>query len=142
MTMTAVDVTPGTTAVWKQSQFSSRNIRTGDQALLYRQLLLIAMDKTLVYKCCNNVLRSARLPRQSIPLTAASLYSIRPYSTQKPSSGYRMVSNPPPNEMVYLPGILSPSRSFGVFRKVIHTGLYSQFVAMEVPVNGEIGDEV
>ncbi|KAL4999968.1 RmlC-like cupin domain-containing protein [Aspergillus recurvatus] len=52
-----------------------------------------------------------------------------------------MVSNPPPNEMVYLPGILSPARSFGVFRKVIHTGLYSQFVAMEVPVNGEIGDE-
>ncbi|KAL6238352.1 hypothetical protein BDW75DRAFT_237451 [Aspergillus navahoensis] len=52
-----------------------------------------------------------------------------------------MVSNPPPNEMVYLPGILSPGRSFGVFRKVIHTGLYSQFVAMEVPVNGEIGDE-
>ncbi|KAL3434532.1 RmlC-like cupin domain-containing protein [Aspergillus tetrazonus] len=52
-----------------------------------------------------------------------------------------MVSNPPPNEMVYLPGILSPSRSFGVFRKVIHTGLYSQFVAMEIPVDGEIGDE-
>ncbi|KAL4908607.1 hypothetical protein BDW74DRAFT_175289 [Aspergillus multicolor] len=52
-----------------------------------------------------------------------------------------MVSNPPANEMVYLPAILSPSRSFGVFRKVVHTGLYSQFVAMEVPVNGEIGDE-
>ncbi|KAL4880624.1 RmlC-like cupin domain-containing protein [Aspergillus karnatakaensis] len=52
-----------------------------------------------------------------------------------------MTSNPPPNEMVYLPQILSPSRSFGVFRKVLHTGLYSQFVAMEVPVNGEIGDE-
>ena len=28
MAMTAVDVTPGTTTVWKQSQFSSRNIRT------------------------------------------------------------------------------------------------------------------
>ncbi|KAL2817506.1 RmlC-like cupin domain-containing protein [Aspergillus cavernicola] len=52
-----------------------------------------------------------------------------------------MVSNPPPNEMVHLPGILSPSRSFGVFRKVLHTGLYSQFVAMEIPINGEIGDE-
>ncbi|KAL3480846.1 RmlC-like cupin domain-containing protein [Aspergillus californicus] len=52
-----------------------------------------------------------------------------------------MVSNPPPNEMVHLPGILSPGRSFGVFRKVIHTGLYSQFVAMEIPLNGEIGDE-
>lgn len=49
---------------------------------------------------------------------------------------------PPQHEMVYLPGVLSPNRSFGVFRKVLHTGLYSQFVAMEVPVNGEIGDEV
>lgn len=44
--------------------------------------------------------------------------------------------------MVYLPGVISPNRSFGVFRRVLHTGLYSQFVAMEVPVNGEIGDEV
>ena len=41
-----------------------------------------------------------------------------------------------------MPGVMSPNRSFGVFRKVLHTGLYSQFVAMEVPVNGEIGDEV
>ena len=49
---------------------------------------------------------------------------------------------PPKNEMVYLPGVMSPNRKFGVFRKVLHTGLYSQFVAMEVPVNGEIGDEV
>ncbi|EAU39590.1 hypothetical protein ATEG_00944 [Aspergillus terreus NIH2624] len=49
---------------------------------------------------------------------------------------------PPRHEMVYLPGVLSPNRSFGVFRKVLHTGLYSQFVAMEVPVNGEIGDEI
>lgn len=53
-----------------------------------------------------------------------------------------MSTDPPRNEMVYLPGVLSPNRSFGVFRKVLHTGLYSQFVAMEVPVNGEIGDEV
>ncbi|PLB49910.1 RmlC-like cupin [Aspergillus steynii IBT 23096] len=52
-----------------------------------------------------------------------------------------MSTDPPRNEMVYLPGVLSPNRSFGVFRKVLHTGLYSQFVAMEVPVNGEIGDE-
>lgn len=53
-----------------------------------------------------------------------------------------MTTQPPKNEMVYMPGVMSPSRSFGVFRKVLHTGLYSQFVAMEVPVNGEIGDEV
>lgn len=49
---------------------------------------------------------------------------------------------PPKNEMVYLPGVMSPNRKFGVFRKVLHTGLYSQLVAMEVPVKGEIGDEI
>ena len=53
-----------------------------------------------------------------------------------------MSNQPPHHEMVYLPGVISPNRSFGVFRRVLHTGLYSQFVAMEVPVNGEIGDEV
>ncbi|PWY88219.1 RmlC-like cupin [Aspergillus heteromorphus CBS 117.55] len=53
-----------------------------------------------------------------------------------------MTSQPPINEMVYLPQVMSPNRSFGVFRKVLHTGLYSQFVAMEIPVNGEIGDEI
>ncbi|PLB35389.1 cupin domain-containing protein [Aspergillus candidus] len=53
-----------------------------------------------------------------------------------------MSNQPPRHEMVYLPGVISPNRSFGVFRRVLHTGLYSQFVAMEVPVNGEIGDEM
>ena len=33
-------------------------------------------------------------------------------------------------------------RSFGDFRRVLHTGLYSQLVAMEIPVGGDIGDEV
>ncbi|KAJ6203166.1 hypothetical protein J3E72DRAFT_231795 [Bipolaris maydis] len=49
---------------------------------------------------------------------------------------------PPKHEMVYFPGLMSEKRSFGDFRTVLHTGLYSQIVAMEVPVNGEIGDEV
>jgi hypothetical protein len=53
-----------------------------------------------------------------------------------------MSTEPPRHEMVYLPSLLSETRSFGLFRKVIHTGLYSQLVAMEVPPNGEIGDEV
>ncbi|KAB8070659.1 RmlC-like cupin domain-containing protein [Aspergillus leporis] len=53
-----------------------------------------------------------------------------------------MTSQPPRHEMVNFPGIMSPNRFFGVFRKALHTGLYSQFVAMEVPVNGEIGDEL
>lgn len=49
---------------------------------------------------------------------------------------------PPQHEAVYFKGILSEKRAFGDFRTVLHTGLYSQLVAMEVPVGGEIGDEV
>ena len=49
---------------------------------------------------------------------------------------------PPKHEMVHFSGLLSSKREFGDFRTVLHTGLYSQVVAMEVPVNGEIGDEV
>lgn len=49
---------------------------------------------------------------------------------------------PPKHEAVYFKGLMSEKRSFGDFRTVLHTGLYSQLVAMEVPVGGEIGDEV
>jgi hypothetical protein len=49
---------------------------------------------------------------------------------------------PPAHEMVHFPGLMSEKRSFGDFRTVLHTGLFSQLVAMEVPVGGEIGDEV
>jgi hypothetical protein len=49
---------------------------------------------------------------------------------------------PPKHQMMYLKQLVNSERNFGVFRKVLHTGLYSQLVAMEVPVNGEIGDEV
>ncbi|USP75141.1 uncharacterized protein yc1106_02415 [Curvularia clavata] len=80
---------------------------------------------------------------------------------------YKKVGNrenaPPKHEMVHFPGLMSEKRSFGDFRTVLHTGLYKicydvatavlqgylanqpplgQIVAMEVPVNGEIGDEV
>lgn len=44
--------------------------------------------------------------------------------------------------MVYLKGLATNERAFGEFRRVMWTGLYSQLVVMEVPVNGEIGDEV
>lgn len=44
--------------------------------------------------------------------------------------------------MVYFPKLTSEVRAFGQFRKVLHTGLYSQVVTMEVPVGGDIGDEV
>jgi hypothetical protein len=49
---------------------------------------------------------------------------------------------PPTHDMVHFPGLMSEKRSFGDFRTVLHTGLFSQIVAMEIPVNGEIGDEV
>jgi len=49
---------------------------------------------------------------------------------------------PPKHEMVHFPGLMSEKRSFGDFRTVLHTGLFSQIVAMEVPVGGDIGDEV
>ncbi|ORX95046.1 RmlC-like cupin domain-containing protein [Clohesyomyces aquaticus] len=48
----------------------------------------------------------------------------------------------PKHEMVHFKGLMSSVRRFGEFRTVLHTGLYSQVVAMEVPVGGEIGDEV
>ncbi|KAF2727815.1 hypothetical protein EJ04DRAFT_529126 [Polyplosphaeria fusca] len=59
---------------------------------------------------------------------------------------YKMAGNredrAPKHETVMFEGLLSSKRAFGEFRTVLHTGLYSQVVAMEVPVNGEIGDEV
>jgi hypothetical protein len=60
--------------------------------------------------------------------------------------GYKKTGNranaPPKHEMVHFPGLMSEKRAFGDFRTVLHTGLFSQIVAMEVPVGGEIGDEV
>jgi hypothetical protein len=49
---------------------------------------------------------------------------------------------PPAHDMVHFSNLLSEKRSFGDFRTVLHTGLFSQLVAMEVPVGGDIGDEV
>ncbi|KAH0285682.1 RmlC-like cupin, partial [Aureobasidium sp. EXF-3399] len=54
----------------------------------------------------------------------------------------KMSTQPPKHEMVYFDGLTSKVRSFGQFRKVIHTGLYSQLVTMEIPVGGDIGNEV
>jgi len=56
---------------------------------------------------------------------------------------FRMASSQPPkHQMVYLKGLTKDVRASGEFRKVLHTGLYSQLVAMEIPVGGDIGDEV
>lgn len=54
----------------------------------------------------------------------------------------KMSSSPPKHEMVYFPKLTSDVRAFGQFRKVLHTGLFSQLVSMEIPVGGDIGDEV
>ncbi|KAK4544700.1 hypothetical protein LTR36_003949 [Oleoguttula mirabilis] len=54
----------------------------------------------------------------------------------------KMPTGPPKHQMVYFPGLTSEVRAFGQFRKVMHTGLYSQVVSMEIPVGGDIGDEV
>ena len=48
----------------------------------------------------------------------------------------------PKNEMVHFKNLTQDVRAFGDFRRVLHTGLYSQLVAMEIPVGGDIGDEV
>lgn len=65
---------------------------------------------------------------------------------QKKVDEYKALGNrenrPPKHEMVHFKGLMSEKRAFGDFRTVLHTGLYSQVVAMEVPVGGEIGDEV
>ena len=50
--------------------------------------------------------------------------------------------DPPKHELVYFPKLTSEVRSFKKFRKVLHTGLYSQLVAMEIPPGGDIGNEV
>ena len=54
----------------------------------------------------------------------------------------KMSSEPPKHQMVYFKGLTNEVRAFGQFRKVLHTGLYSQLVSMEIPVGGDIGDEV
>lgn len=54
----------------------------------------------------------------------------------------KMSSSPPKHELVYFPKLTSDVRAFGQFRKVLHTGLFSQLVSMEIPVGGDIGDEV
>ncbi|KAK3717574.1 hypothetical protein LTR37_005640 [Vermiconidia calcicola] len=53
-----------------------------------------------------------------------------------------MPIGPPKHQMKYFPGLTSEVRAFGQFRKVLHTGLFSQLVSMEIPVGGDIGNEV
>ena len=86
--------------------------------------------------------------RTTTPTITKSLSTSTPrlYAPVPKMEAFKKVGNrenaPPKHEMVHFPGLMSEKRSFGDFRTVLHTGLYSQIVAMEVPVNGEIGDEV
>ncbi|KAF1834839.1 RmlC-like cupin, partial [Decorospora gaudefroyi] len=72
--------------------------------------------------------------------------TLRCFTTTTPMDSYKQAGNradgPPKHEMVHFPGLMSSKRCFGDFRTVLHTGVYSQVVAMEVPAGGEIGEEV
>lgn len=81
--------------------------------------------------------RVRRIPRPAA--STARLFSKTPIHHGKDN---KMSKAPPKHEMVYFPKLTSEVRAFGQFRKVLHTGLYSQVVTMEIPVGGDIGDEV
>lgn len=84
--------------------------------------------------------------KPSTPQLRAAATALRPFSTTpaKATMGKdsQISKSPPKHELVYFPGLASEVRAFGQFRKVLHTGLYSQVVTMEIPVGGDIGDEV
>lgn len=92
--------------------------------------------------------RTASLATRQIFKTARRLVqtppSIKSYTTSRTllAKDSKMSSEPPKHAMAYFPKLTSEKRAFGQFRKVIHTGLYSQLVTMEIPIGGEIGDEV
>lgn len=108
--------------------FSSR-VSTCTRLLQYHQQHLVLATKPTLQ------LRTAAA-------TAATV--LRPFSTTKATMGKdsQISKSPPKHELVYFPGLASEVRAFGQFRKVLHTGLYSQVVTMEIPVGGDIGDEV
>lgn len=111
--------------------FISSRVSTCARLLQYhhQQHLLLATKPTLQ-------LRTAAA-------TAAAAV-LRQFSTAKATMGKdsQISKSPPKHELVYFPGLASEVRAFGQFRKVLHTGLYSQVVTMEIPVGGDIGDEV
>jgi mannose-6-phosphate isomerase-like protein (cupin superfamily) len=76
--------------------------------------------------------------KPSITIASRSLSSTSRYHRKDP----KMSSEPPKHEMVYFPNMTNLASSSGEFRKVLHTGLYSQLVLMTIPVGGDIGDEV
>jgi hypothetical protein len=86
-------------------------------------------------------IRSAKFTFQRTFSTTPRILAANPKMEAYKKAGNR-ANAPPKHEMVHFPGLMSEKRSFGDFRTVLHTGLFSQIVAMEVPVGGDIGDEV
>jgi hypothetical protein len=106
------------------------------------ELVLISMFKSsLLTTTSRSLLRTTKPTVISLtrPFTSST-------SQLAKMDAYKKIGNrkdaPPAHKMVHFQGLLSEKRSFGDFRTVLHTGLFSQLVAMEVPVGGEIGDEV
>nr|POF22288.1 uncharacterized protein yrkc [Quercus suber] len=78
------------------------------------------------------------------PAPALRTTCTRPFActARKMGKDAKVSADAPKHEMVYFPKLTNEVRAFGQFRKVMHTGLYSQLVSMEIPVGGDIGDEV
>lgn len=100
----------------------------------------------LQYHQQQHLLLATKSTLQLRTAAATAATALRPFSTTpaKATMGKdsQISKSPPKHELVYFPGLASEVRAFGQFRKVLHTGLYSQVVTMEIPVGGDIGDEV
>jgi hypothetical protein len=95
----------------------------------------------------SSILTTSRLLRTTKPINISLARPFTSSASQRANmDAYKKLGNrkdaPPAHKMVHFKGLLSEKRSFGDFRTVLHTGLFSQLVAMEVPVGGDIGDEV
>jgi hypothetical protein len=114
-----------------------------------RRHLISSLSSSTTHPQTPSMLPSLRLALRPSTFTVtaprASPVVRRYLSTTPPRSmdAYKRAGNKAPeHQMVHFKGLLSEKRSFGDFRTVLHTGLFSQVVAMEVPVGGDIGDEV
>jgi mannose-6-phosphate isomerase-like protein (cupin superfamily) len=115
----------------------------------------VSTSQLKLYPCFSRPSPHLKMSFQSLPFKLLRT-STRPISTPAISIARRslsstprhhrkdpkMSSHPPKHEMVYFPNMTSLASSSGEFRKVLHTGLYSQLVLMTIPVGGDIGDEV
>src|SRR5690349_17563902 len=90
-----------------------------------------------------NYIRAAlRLTRNS-PITSSTVIDSNTTARRTMAHFDKPSGDRPKHEMVYFPDMHGslPSQSAD-FRRVLWTGLYSQLVLMNVPVGGEIGEEV